>query len=257
MANRQNSKRERLSTWLNNRKDTIRHMVLGGLHKNSFIDYPGKISCVLFMSGCNFDCPYCHNPDLAKGCTTDVHKNQSNDLFDLLEKRKSFLDGVVISGGEPTIQSDLISLCEKVKNLGYPVKLDTNGSRPSVVQELLENGLVDYIAMDIKTDPFSYSPWITKNQDPGQLLSSIHIIMKSGIPYEFKTTCIQPLINEDIIRKISCIIEGAQLYALQEFQNSDVLHPEFFREEKQCYDKNALLYFKSIADPWVEKCIVR
>ncbi|MBW1821111.1 MAG: anaerobic ribonucleoside-triphosphate reductase activating protein, partial [Deltaproteobacteria bacterium] len=154
-------------------------MVFGGLQKNSFIDYPGKISCVLFTSGCNFDCPYCHNPELVNGCAKYSPFSTENGVYDFLYSRKAFLDGVVISGGEPTLQKDLVSICEKVKNMGYPVKLDTNGSRPLVIKQLLDNGLVDYIAMDIKTDPFNYSPLIKKDFKPDSIISSIRIIMES------------------------------------------------------------------------------
>lgn len=232
-------------------------MVFGGLQKNSFIDYPGKISCVLFTSGCNFDCPYCHNPDLAKGCAKYSPFSTENGVYDFLDSRKAFLDGVVISGGEPTLQKDLVTLCEKVKNMGYPVKLDTNGSRPKVIKQLIDESLVDYIAMDIKTDPFNYSPLIKKDCKPDNIISSIRIIMESDSAYEFKTTCIKPIINKDIIESISRRIQGAMLYALQQFQNTDVLHPEFFQENEESYDPDELLHFKSIAEPWVKKCIVR
>ena len=232
-------------------------MVFGGLQKNSLIDYPGKISCVLFTSGCNFDCPYCHNPELAKGCASYSPFSTESGVYDFLDSRKAFLDGVVISGGEPTLQKDLVSLCEKVKNMGYPVKLDTNGSRPQVIKQLIDNGLVDYIAMDIKTDPFNYSPLIKKNCKPDNIISSISIIMESDLAYEFKTTCIKPIVNKNVIESISRRIKGAMLYALQQFQNTDVLHPEFFQENEEPYDYDELLDFKSIAQPWVERCIVR
>jgi len=212
---------------------------------------------VLFTSGCNFDCPYCHNPDLAKGCTSYSPFSTENGVYDFLDNRKTFLDGVVISGGEPTLQKDLVLLCQKVKNMGYPVKLDTNGSRPKVLKQLIEDGLVDYIAMDIKTDPFNYSPLIKKDCKPDNIISSIRIIMESDLAYEFKTTCIKPIINENVIESIARRIQGARLYALQKFQNTGVLHPEFFQENAESYDCDELLHLKSIAEPWVKKCIVR
>ncbi|MDM8524055.1 anaerobic ribonucleoside-triphosphate reductase activating protein [Desulfococcaceae bacterium HSG8] len=232
-------------------------MFLGGLQKNSFIDYPGKISCVLFLAGCNFNCPYCHNPELARGCLDCPRFLEENRVYDFLENRKGFLDGVVISGGEPTLQEDLSLLCEKIKNMGYPVKVDTNGSRPHVIKSLIDRKLVDYIAMDIKTDPFRYSPLIKKDCNPDDIFSSISIIMESGLPYEFKTTCIRPLVDEEVIENISHIIHNARLYALQQFRKSDVLHPEFFLEDKNIYDTDELKRLKTVADPWVRKCIVR
>ena len=131
-------------------------MLLGGLQKISLIDYPGKISCVMFSSGCNFDCPYCHNPQLARGCQVGTPYSDENQLYPYLKRRRTVIDGVVISGGEPTIQKDLFSTCLMLKQLGYPVKLDTNGSRPRIIRQLLNKKLVDYIAMDIKTDPPNY-----------------------------------------------------------------------------------------------------
>ena len=128
-------------------------MVFGGLQKQSLIDFPGKLSCVLFTSGCNFDCPYCHNPDLVNGHTPRPLVLKEGNIYDFLEMRKDFLDGVVISGGEPTLHGDLIDTCRKIKQMGFPIKLDTNGSRPATISNLLDEECIDYIAMDIKTEP--------------------------------------------------------------------------------------------------------
>ena len=219
------------------------------------IDYPGKVSCVLFISGCNFDCPYCYNPDLARGKPSVVLDPRR--VFDFLKRRKSFLDGVVLSGGEPTLNKGLFTLCSKIKRLGYPVKLDTNGSRPQVIQRLLNEGLIDYIAMDIKTDPFNYSAFIQKDCDPEQILSSIQTIMKSTIAYEFRTTCVKPLVNETVIESIARRIEGSMLYALQRFKNVTVLHPEFFQNRPCGFTDADLAHFKSVVDSRVKACIIR
>jgi pyruvate formate lyase activating enzyme len=232
-------------------------MRLGGLQKNSLIDYPGKISCVIFLSGCNFNCPYCHNPELAKGCPDCPSWLEDRTLFDFLEGRKGLLDGVVISGGEPTLQEDLIPLCERLKQMDYPVKLDTNGSRPKTIKRLIDEGLVDYIAMDVKTDPLHYSPFIKKDCNPVNLLLSIQIIMESALPYEFRTTCVKPIVNEQAIENIGKIIKGARLYALQAFHDTGVLQPEFFSDNEACYDQGELMHLKSIADTWVRECIIR
>jgi pyruvate formate lyase activating enzyme len=141
--------------------------------------------------------------------------------------------------------------------MGYPVKLDTNGSRPQTLKALVDEGLLDYIAMDIKTDPFHYSPWIKKEIDPDSLLSSIQIIMNSTLAYEFRTTCVKPIVDAEVVENIAKTIKGAMLYALQQFNNSDVLHPEFFKEGNAIYDDDELMTLKSIAEPWVEQCIVR
>ena len=232
-------------------------MVFGGLEKNSFIDYPGKISCVLFLSGCNFECPYCHNPDLAKGLLPSHHPLTVPSVCQFLEKRRSFLDGVVISGGEPTLQKDLAPLCQKIKRMGYPVKLDTNGSRPKVVGRLIDEGLVDYVAMDIKTDPLKYPSSIGKDCDPESILSTVKIIMNSSLPHEFKTTCVKPIVNKADIKTICGIIEGSMLYALQRFRDDEVLAPEYFRVNKDMFDDEELMELKAIAEPMVQRCIVR
>ena len=232
-------------------------MIIGGLHKNSLIDYPGKISCVIFLSGCNFDCPYCHNPELAKGEALNSIFLSEDLIFDFLKSHKGFLDGVVISGGEPTLQKGLISFCEKIRLMGYPVKLDTNGSRPEVIKKLIDEGFVNYIAMDIKTDPFRYFSLIKDDCSPDKILSSIRIIMESKIDYEFRTTCIKSIVNKRTIESISRLINGSKFYALQQFSKTDVLHPEFFKDNSNIYQDNELMQLKSVASQWVNKCIVR
>jgi pyruvate formate lyase activating enzyme len=232
-------------------------MVFGGLQKNSLIDYPEKVSCVLFLSGCNFDCPYCHNPDLAKGKSTTPFPLDEAWICDFLERRRSFLDGVVISGGEPTLHEELPSLCEKIKQMGYPIKLDTNGSRPKVIEWLVDGGLVDYIAMDIKTDPFQYAHFIKKNCNPDHILTSIRVIMDSSLDYEFRTTCVKPIVDEKGIENIAMLIDGADFYVLQRFRPNSVLYPEFFQESGSDYNEEDLLALKSIAESWVNECIIR
>jgi len=226
----------------------------GGLQKNSLIDYPGKISCVIFVSGCNFDCPYCHNPDLV--AESPSHYSEEH-ILEFLEHQRGWLDGVVISGGEPTLQKDIVLFCKKVRTMAYPVKLDTNGSKPHVLESLIAAGLLDYISMDIKTDPYHYAPIITKKCNPDTILSSIRTIMDSEIPYEFRTTCVKPLIDERIMDKITRLIQGATRYILQRFQKDVVLHPEFFKQNDYKIDEEELMRLRSIAEARVEECIVR
>ena len=232
-------------------------MIFGGIQKNSLIDYPGKISCVLFALGCNFSCPYCHNPKLVKGRVPGADIFNEDKAFALLEKRAGFLDGVVISGGEPTLHPDLESVCRRIKQLGYPLKLDTNGSRPKVLSRLIDAGLLDYIAMDVKTDPARYAPPIWEKGRPETIVESIKRVMKSGLPYEFKTTCVRPLVDRDIIETICRLIHGAERYALQQFQNTGVLDPTFFETHTEQYDLKDLERFRKIAAPWVGECFVR
>jgi pyruvate formate lyase activating enzyme len=232
-------------------------MHIGGLQKNSLIDYPGKLSSVIFFSGCNFDCPYCHNPDLVKGFASCPDDLTAATICNFLKHRQGFLDGVVVSGGEPTLQTDLLDLCRRIKALGYPVKLDTNGSRPKVLERLIAEKLVDYIAMDLKTDPVLYRSYIKPDCDPDPIISSIRILMESGIDYEFRTTCVKPIVTNQTIENISDLIQGARLYALQRFRNNDVLHPEFFGGCENEYSDEELRQLKAVAEPRVEKCILR
>ena len=232
-------------------------MLLGGLQKTSLIDYPGKISCILFSSGCNYTCPYCHNPQLARGCRDQSSYWMEHQIYSFLKRRQTLLDGVVISGGEPTIQKDLFSTCLKIKQMGYPVKLDTNGSHPQVIRRLLEAELVDFVAMDIKTDPLNYSPVINQYHDTRRILASIQIIMDSAPDYEFRTTCIKPLVNESVIDTIGRHIKGAKRYALQRFHNVKVLHPEYFFNIGKPHGQDEILGLKEVADTWVADCFIR
>ena len=232
-------------------------MNVGGMQKNSLIDYPGKLSCVIFLSGCNFDCPYCHNPSLVR-MTDQCPASLSGDgLYGFLKSRRDFLDGVVISGGEPTLEKNLVKLCEAIKGLGYSIKLDTNGSRPKDLNFLLEKGLVDYIAMDIKTDPFRYNPLISRGCNPDDIISSIETIMEAAPDYEFRTTCVKGFVDRETIGGIVKIIKNAKLYALQNFHRAEILHPEYFKDESPEFSGPELMAFKSIAEPWVQKCVVR
>ena len=167
------------------------------------------------------------------------------------------MDGVVVSGGEPTLQPDLVDLCRKIKALGFPVKLDTNGSRPRVLQHLIEADLVDYIAMDLKTDPVLYRSFIKPDCRPGPIVDSIELIMESGVDYEFRTTCVKPIVTFRTIENILHLIAGARLYALQRFRNGVVLHPEFFKNGQCEYSADEMLELKALAEQTVADCIIR
>ncbi len=232
-------------------------MHLGGIQKNSLIDYPGKLSSVIFLSGCNFDCPFCHNPALARSSAACPADLTASNVYTFLEQRQGFLDGVVISGGEPTLQDDLEDFCRQIKAFGFPVKLDTNGSRPKVLERLIDEKLVDYIAMDLKTDPVLYKTYIKAGYGPDPIFESIRILMASGIDYEFRTTCVKPIVTRETIENISRHIQSARLYALQRFRGNDVLHPEFFGGVDNDCSIKELNQLKAIAEPWVNKCTLR
>jgi pyruvate formate lyase activating enzyme len=232
-------------------------LLFGGLQKNSLIDFPGKVSCVLFLPGCNFHCPYCHNPDLVTGNLPQSTSLDESGVYQFLERRKRLLDGVVISGGEPTLAEDLAPLCEKIKSMGYAVKLDTNGSHPQVIKSLINEGLLDYIAMDIKTAPSEYGRFVKRDEDSTDVRTSIQIIMESSVPYEFRTTCVKPFVDSNIIESVTKTIKGANRYVLQRFNDTRILHPEFFEGVEPEYNMDELTFFQAIAEPWVKECILR
>jgi pyruvate formate lyase activating enzyme len=232
-------------------------MIIGGVQKNSFIDYPGKISCVLFLSGCNFSCPYCHNPDLARGRPTGAFCPSPEEFHDFLDSRRSFLEGVVISGGEPTLQADLPEICADIKKRGYSVKLDTNGSRPQMVRRLIEEGLVDYVAMDIKTDLSHYPPIFHARDQERRIRESIAIVMRSAPAYEFRTTCVKPIITAAIIDGIGREVKGAKRYVLQSFQDQRLLNPAFFQGIDPVFPPEQMARLKAVAQRWVGECVIR
>ena len=186
-------------------------MQIGGFLKNSFVDYPGVIACVVFVPGCNMDCWYCHNRHLWDA--DDTVDMQEVDEF--LDKRRGFIDGVVITGGEPTLQKDLEQFIDHVKAKGYLVKLDTNGLRPDVVKKLIYK--IDYIAMDIKAPPGEINRVVSFDIDEEKIWQSARIIMDSGVDYEFRTT-MMPLLCAEDIKKIAQRISGAKRYALQQYR---------------------------------------
>jgi pyruvate formate lyase activating enzyme len=233
-------------------------MIIGGIQKNSFIDFPAKISCVLFTAGCNFDCPYCHNPELVRRTSTGKVIDLK-EIFEFLKKRKSLLDGVVITGGEPTLHPDLFDFCREIKGLGYSIKIDTNGSRPKVLQNLLSNHLIDYVAMDVKTSLERYFPIIAKNCNPVDLRESVLSVLQSGVDHEFRTTCVKSIVDASDIEEISRLISGASLYALQKVsvENNPVLHPEYFLSRDWRFDTQDMESFCTIASAFVKRVVIR
>lgn len=188
-------------------------MIIAGFQKTSFIDYSDKIASLIFTQGCNLNCFYCHNKQLLPNVKTSIITQE--EIFTFLEKRKGLIDGVVITGGEPTIQTGLIAFAEKIKALGYKIKLDTNGTNPEIINKLINLNLIDYIAMDIKAPFFKYSE-ITGVQTPIKFfLESISIIMNSKVDYEFRTTIVKKNLKHEDILAIAESINGAKLYFLQ------------------------------------------
>jgi pyruvate formate lyase activating enzyme len=191
-----------------------------GFIKNSFVDYPNEIAAVVFTLGCNFNCWYCHNRELIDKNNKNIKLIDEKEILDFLNQRKGFLDGLVITGGEPTICSDLKEFICKVKSLGLKVKLDTNGTNPKILQELIDKKLVDFVAMDIKTSLPKYESIIETKCNIEDIKKSIDILMKSGIDYEFRTTFAPDVSLEDI-EEIAKTIKGAKSYAIQKYNPLD------------------------------------
>jgi len=195
-------------------------MIFGGLQELTLIDYPGKIAATVFTIGCNFRCYYCHNPELVLPEKIKNTKTLSEeDVLDFLKGRKGLLQGLCITGGEPTLENDLLDFIKQVKALNFLVKLDTNGSNPEVLKKLLENKLLDYIAMDIKAPLAKYAIVAGAEINSNHIQESIKLVRQSGLEYEFRTTIAPGLTAQDIL-DIVPLIEGADNYYLQVFHDN-------------------------------------
>ena len=208
-------------------------MIIQGLQKLTVLDFPGQVACIIFTAGCSFRCPFCHNATLVKG-EGDVISEE--EIFSYLKKRQGILDGVVITGGEPTIQKDIKEFVSKIKAMGYKVKLDTNGYHPDKLKELLDVGLIDYVAMDIKNSKEKYALTTgVPNIDISRVEESVELIKNGNVPYEFRTTVMAELHQTQDIVAIAEWIGGAKKHYLQAFKDSgDLLNGTFtpLNEEK-------------------------
>lgn len=205
-------------------------MKICGIQKLSLLDFPNLLAATVFTGGCNLRCPFCHNANLVlTGAPEEIMS--TNELLAFLEKRKGRLDGVCISGGEPTLHHDLKEFIQDIRALGYKIKLDTNGTAPDKLEELINEGLLDYVAMDIKNSPQKYPLTCgIENMDITNIKKSVSILLGSGIEYEFRTTVVKELHTVEDIQDIGAWIKGANRYYLQTFVDSggliaENLHP--------------------------------
>jgi pyruvate formate lyase activating enzyme len=201
-------------------------MRIGGYQKMTLIDFPGKIAATVFTVGCSFRCPFCHNPELVLGSGMGTQGNQEEEFFAFLQKRKGKIEGVCITGGEPTIQKDIVKFIQKVKELGFAVKLDTNGTRPDVLKKLLDLRLLDFVAMDIKNQLKNYDKTTGVKGDKKRIKLSVDLIMNSRVPYEFRTTVVPGIHEEKDFLEIAKWIKGANAYYLQEYREKIILDPK-------------------------------
>ena len=207
-------------------------MRIGGYQKMTLIDYPGVIATTIFTVGCSFRCPFCHNPELVLGSGMSASGNQEEEFFEFLQKRKGKLEGVCITGGEPTIQKDIVEFIQKVKEMGFAIKLDTNGTRPDVLKKLLDLKLLDFVAMDIKNQLKNYNKTTGVKADSKRIKLSVDLIMNSRVPYELRTTVVPGIHTEEDFLKIAEWIKGAEAYYLQEYREKIILDPKLKKKTK-------------------------
>ncbi len=221
-------------------------MKIAGFQKLTLLDYPGKLGCILFTHGCNFACPFCHNSFLVQN-PEQVCEYNMEEIFAFLKKRQGILEGVCLSGGEPLLHGELPGFIRQIKDLGYPVKLDTNGSMPEKLKKIVKAGLVDYVAMDIK-NTFEKYPQTSgcENVNTDNIKESICFLLEGTVDYEFRTTVVNEFHTPQDIEKISELIAGADKYYLQNFVDSgnilgNNLHPvddDTLREMERLAKKN-------------------
>ncbi len=228
-------------------------MKIGGLQKTSLLDYPEEVSAIIWTVGCNFNCPFCYNKDLVNGNITEISEDE---VISFLDKRKKMLDGLVISGGEPFLQKDLKSFCKKVKKLGYKIKIDTNGTFPDKLKELIDEKLVDYISMDVKAPKNKYIKLSGVKTDVKKISESIEVIRSSAPDYEFKTTFVPDLLKKEDVVDIAKWLKGSKRFYLQQFKNdTEVISSKLL--EKQLYPSKYLKETLNEIKPYFDECYIR
>lgn len=229
-------------------------MRFGGLQKTSLIDFPGRTAAVLFAQGCNLRCPYCHNSQLVDPRCFATPLDET-ELWSFLKRRRNQLEGVVVSGGEPTIWDDLPDVLARLRELGYAVKLDTNGTRPEVLRHILRAELVDYIAMDVKAPLDTYNQLAGKPVPTAPLRESIWLLKQSGIACEFRTTVIPGLHTTKEIKQIAEAVRGASVYAVQEFSPANAWRPDL--RKRSAFPLEALEELRPYIEKRVEHYLIR
>lgn len=231
-------------------------MKIAGLQKLTLIDFPGKIACTLFCFGCPFRCPWCYNKELV---LPEKIKKESQipekDFFDFLKERKGLLEGVCLGGGEPCLNDDLPEFCQKIKKMGYSIKIDTNGFNPKMIEKLIDQKLVDYIAMDIKGPKERYSQFVGRKVDVKKIQKSIDILKEGKVDYEFRSTIVPTLHKKEDVIKMAKWIRGAKKYFLQNFRPEKTIDPKF--EKIKPYPQEYLTEILKAIAPFFETCQLR
>jgi len=234
-------------------------MIIAGLQKTTLIDYPGKIACVVFLAGCNFRCPWCYSSELVLPLKiVNQPRISEKDFFDFLRERQGKLEGVVICGGEPTINKDLPQFIKKIKNLEFFVKLDTNGSNPKMLKDLVDTNLIDYVAMDIKIaeDSPVYKSLMTEEIAIDNIKESVKFLQAGNLDFEFRTTVVNTVHTKEDFAKIAKWIGGKNVkYYLQNFRAEKTIDPDF--EKIQPFKKDFLEQVAKEISPYFKDCKVR
>lgn len=227
-------------------------MKIHGLQKMTLLDYPGKVACTVFLGGCDFRCPYCHNAELLDGSCPPLM--ESEELLSFLQKRRGLLDGVAITGGEPLLWQELPALLQSIRALGYSIKLDTNGTHPGRLRALIEEGLVDYVAMDIKNSPIKYAQTAgVQKLDLTPIRESVSLLLQGQVEYEFRTTVCQQLHKDTDILAIAQWIQGASRYFIQPFADRDTVPYQGLSAP----EKSTLQRFVDIASAFIPATALR
>lgn len=234
-------------------------MIIAGLQKTTLIDYPGKIACIVFLAGCNFRCNWCYSSELVLPAKImNQPRFKEEDVFNFLRERQGLLDGVVICGGEPTINKELPQFIQKIKNLGFAVKLDTNGSNPKVLKDLVNGKLVDYVAMDIKTSPESevYKNIMIEGITMEKIKESVEFLKQGKVDFEFRTTVVNTVHSKEDFKKIAEWIGGSEIkYYLQNFIPTKTIDPEF--EKIRPFENKFLKEIVAEISPHFKICQIR
>ncbi len=230
-------------------------MLIKGLQKHTVLDYPGKIAATIFLFGCSFRCPYCHNPELLIMEQAEKVKTYTEqEILNFLEERKNFLEGVCISGGEPTLSRELPEFLKKIKELGYKIKLDTNGENPEMLKQLINENIVDYIAMDIKAPLHKYEKIINVKINIDNIKESISLV-KNFPEHEFRTTAVPGLVSKEDIVEIGRFLKGARFFSIQQFRAENCLDKNF--NKKEPYPESELEEFKKSIEPFFDKVEIK
>ena len=226
---------------------------VGGIQKLSLVDFPGHVAAALFTAGCNMRCGYCHNPELVlpERLAPSI---PIDDIMLFLQSRVGRLDGVVVSGGEPTIHDDLPELIRRIKALGYDMKLDSNGTRPEMIRQLIDDKMIDFVAMDIKGPLEKYQMIAARPIDLEAVQETIALLISSGIGHEFRTTIVREQLEPNDFHKVGEMVRGAKRFALQHFRPGSTLAPQF--EQASTFSESEFQETKTIMEGYVDECVI-